>query len=69
MAGTVVGVFDKQQDALAAMDALEGAGFGTERVTLVVRATSRLAEMLVSAGVPQQDARLYHNGVQQGWLR
>ena len=66
MARTVVGLFDKQQDALAAMDALEGAGFGTDRATLVARATSRLAEMLMSAGVPQEDARLYDNGLQQG---
>jgi len=66
MARTVVGLFDKQQDAMAAMDALSSAGFGTDRATLVSRATSRLAEMLGSAGVPQEDARLYNDGVKQG---
>jgi len=66
MARTVVGSFDKQQDAQAAMAALDRAGFGMERVTLVTRAMSQLAEMLVRAGVPQEDARLYNDGVQQG---
>ena len=66
MARTVVGLFDKQQDAQAAMAALDSAGFGMDRVTSVTRAMSRLAEILVSAGVPQEDARLYNDGVQQG---
>ena len=66
MARTVVGLFDKQQDAQAAMAALDSAGFGMDRVTSVTRAMSRLAEMLVRAGVPQEDARLYNDGVQQG---
>ncbi len=66
MARTVVGLFDKQQDAQAAMAALDSAGVGMERVTLVTRAMSRLAEMLVSAGVSQEDARLYGDAVQQG---
>ena len=65
MARTVVGLFDKQQDAQAAMAALDSAGVGMERVTSVTRAMSRLAEMLVSAGVSQEDARLYDDSVQQ----
>jgi len=66
MARTVVGLFQTQQDAQGALGALESAGFSADRVTLVSQASGRLAEMLGSVGVPNEDARLYSDGVQQG---
>jgi len=66
MARTVVGLFENQGDARAAQQDLQTAGFGQDRVTLVSSAGGQLAQMLTRAGVPQEDAAIYNDGVQSG---
>lgn len=59
----VVGLFKSQQDAQQAVQALKQAGFG-KGVTLVDQYNAQLAQRLTQAGVPEQDARLYAQGIQ-----
>jgi uncharacterized protein (TIGR02271 family) len=66
MPKSVIGLFDNQRDAQAAERALGRAGFGGEHVSLVQQPTDQLANNLVKAGIPEQDAQIYTQGVQQG---
>jgi uncharacterized protein (TIGR02271 family) len=66
MAKNVVGLFENKRDAQAAVQALQSAGFNQSNMTFVDRASSNFATNLTSAGIPDQDARIYAEGVQQG---
>lgn len=66
MAKNVVGLFDDQSDARQALQELERAGFNQSNISFVDRTSGRLANMLTSAGIPDQDAQIYAQGVQQG---
>ena len=66
MAKSVVGLFENRSDAQAALHDLQNAGFSGNNVSLVESATGRLAGALTSAGIPQEDAAIYADGVQSG---
>lgn len=66
MGKTVIGLFERLQDAQTAMRDLENAGFGRDTVTFVQRAQQGLVNRLTSAAIPQQDAEIYADGVQEG---
>ena len=66
MAKSVVGLFDNPSDAQAALRDLERAGLSGNNVSLVDNATSGLASALTGAGIPEEDAALYADGVQRG---
>lgn len=66
MGKTVIGLFERLQDAQTAMRDLENAGFGRDNVTFVQRAQQGLVNRLTSAAIPQQDAEIYADGVQRG---
>jgi len=65
MARTVIGLFDNQGDAQAALRELEQAGY-RDSATFVQNGTTSLASNLGSAGVPQEDAQIYANEVGRG---
>ncbi|MBV9791411.1 MAG: YsnF/AvaK domain-containing protein [Chloroflexi bacterium] len=65
MAKLVVGLFDALNDAQSALQDLRQAGFG-DNITFVQGHESGLQERLVSAGIPQQDATIYADGVHSG---
>lgn len=66
MGKTVVGLFERLSDAQAAMRDLENAGFQRDNVTFVQHAERGLSSRLTSAAIPQQDAQIYADGVEQG---
>lgn len=66
MPKSVVGLFDSQQDAQAAQQALGEAGIRRDTTVLVDESDEQLAPNLVQAGVDEQDAVVYSNQVQQG---
>jgi len=66
MAKNVVGLFENKSDAQTAQQQLQSAGFSQSNMTFVDQASSRFSSMLTSAGIPDQDARIYADGVQQG---
>jgi stress response protein YsnF len=66
MAKTVVGLFENTRDAQQAMNELRSAGINERNLTFVDQASSRFSSMLTGAGIPEQDARIYAQGVQQG---
>lgn len=66
MAKSVVGLFENQSDAQAARRELDSAGFSGNNLTFVDSASDRLSSGLVGAGIPENDARLYAEGVQHG---
>lgn len=66
MGKTVIGLFERLQDAQTAMRDLENAGFGRDNVTFVQRAQQGLVSRLTSAAIPQQDAQIYADGVERG---
>ena len=66
MAKSVVGLFENRSDAQAALRDLQNAGFSGNNVSLVESVTGRLAGALTSAGIPQEDAAIYADGVQSG---
>jgi len=65
MAKSVVGLFDDRNGAQMAMRDLESAGLSTN-ATFVNNASSNFSSTLTNAGIPQQDASIYAEGVQQG---
>lgn len=65
MAKLVVGLFDALQDAQSALRELQQAGFG-DNVTFVRGHESGLQDRLISAGIPEQDATIYADGVHSG---
>ena len=66
MAKTVVGLFEQERDAQAAQRELEAVGLGSDTTTFVSRHEADLTSRLMEAGVPQQDAQLFADGVGQG---
>jgi uncharacterized protein (TIGR02271 family) len=65
MTKLVVGLFDALNDAQSALQDLRQAGFG-DNITFVQGHESGLQDRLVSAGIPQQDATIYAEGVHNG---
>jgi len=65
MARTVIGLFDNGNDAQAALQELEQAGFG-DSLSYIQNGTSSLVSNLGQAGVPQEDAQIYSNEVGRG---
>ena len=66
MAKTVVGFFENPSDAQGAMRDLESAGFSSANTSVVQSASDRLSGIFQQLGVPQDDARLYLEGVRNG---
>jgi len=66
MAKTVVGLFEQASDAEATRRDLERMGLGSETTTFVEKHEPELSNRLVAAGIPEQDARLFADGVGQG---
>jgi len=66
MAKTVVGLFERVEDARAAMNDLENAGLGGN-ASFAPQAEPQLHNRLIEAGIPQQDSDLYAGGVKQGY--
>ncbi|MBA3944573.1 MAG: YsnF/AvaK domain-containing protein [Herpetosiphonaceae bacterium] len=66
MAKTVVGLFEQPSDAQAAFQELQSGGFSSDNVHLIDKATGRMSSALTQAGVPQDDAALYDDGVRSG---
>lgn len=65
MAKMVVGLFDGLHDAEHALQELQQAGF-RDNVTFVRGNESGLQDRFISAGIPQQDATIYAEGVRNG---
>jgi uncharacterized protein (TIGR02271 family) len=65
MAKMVVGLFEQVHDAQHAISELEAAGFGNN-LTFVRSAEQGLFDRLSSAGIPEQDATIYADGIQNG---
>ena len=66
MAKNVVGLFTNVSDAQAAVDDLTQAGFSTSNVALLQRVSSQLSDIFGQLGIPEDDAALYREGVQNG---
>ena len=66
MAKTVIGLFENRNDAQAAQQELQSSGIGATNVVLIEGTASSLASRLGGAGIPQQDAAIYEQGVQRG---
>lgn len=66
MAKSLVGLFDYRTNAQAALSDLQGSGFSGDNVSLIDNAYNNVASTLGSAGVPQNDAQIYEDGLQQG---
>lgn len=67
MSKTVVGLFPHSQDAQAAMKDLEGIGVQRSSVQVMESdARNKVLSSLTGAGVPQDDAQLYAEGVRRG---
>ncbi len=66
MPKSIVGLFESQGEAQAAERALEQARFTRDNVVVVNQPSAQLDNNLVQAGVHEQDAQLYSQGVQGG---
>jgi len=66
VAKTIVGLFQRMEDAQAAMNDLDTAGLSAN-ASFAPRAEPELHNRLIDAGIPQQDANLYAQGIQQGY--
>jgi len=66
VAKTIVGLFQRMEDAQAAMNDLDTAGLSAN-ASFAPRAEPELHTRLIDAGIPQQDANLYAQGIQQGY--
>lgn len=66
MAKNVVGLFDSISDAQGAVQDLSQAGFTSNNVTFIQRASSQLHGIFGQLGIPQNDAATYLEGVQNG---
>lgn len=66
MAKTVIGLFERMQDAQGALSELQSAGIPRNAITFVQQSEPDLSSRLQSIGLPDQDAGIYAQGVQQG---
>jgi len=66
MAKTVVGLFEQPSEGQAAFQELQSGGFSNDNVHLIDQASGRITSALTQAGVPQDDAALYDEGVRNG---
>ncbi len=67
MSKTVVGLFPQASDAQGALRGLETLGVGSSSVQVMTSdARDQVLSALTSAGVPQDDAHLYAEGVRRG---
>ncbi|MBA3944547.1 MAG: YsnF/AvaK domain-containing protein [Herpetosiphonaceae bacterium] len=66
MAKTVVGLFEQLSDAQAAMNELKNASITGNNVRLIDKAGGRINKALAQAGVPQDDADQFDEGVRNG---
>ncbi len=66
MAKNIVGLFDNQSDAQAAMRELQDAGFSGGNISLLRGASSQLAGTFDQLGIPGDDARIYQQGLHNG---
>jgi uncharacterized protein (TIGR02271 family) len=67
MSKTVVGLFPQSEDAQGAMRGLETLGINRSSVQVMTSdARDKVLNALTSAGVPQDDAHLYAEGVRRG---
>lgn len=66
MTKTVIGLFANNNDATAALREIKDAGIGRETTTFVQQSEPQLTSRLVEAGIPQQDAALFSDGVAKG---
>ena len=67
MSKTVVGLFPHTQDAQAALKDLESIGIGRSSVQVMESdARGKVMSSLTGAGVPQDDAQIYAEGVRRG---
>lgn len=68
MASTVIGFYDTETTARQVMNVLENSGFSRETIDFTTgeRNASGIADKLVNAGAPREEARLYEQGVQRG---
>jgi uncharacterized protein (TIGR02271 family) len=66
MAKTVIGLFERMQDAQGALGELQSAGLPRNAITFVQHAEPDLHNRLASIGIPEQDAEIYAQGVQHG---
>lgn len=66
MSKTVIGLFENASDAEATNSELESLGLGSETTTYVRKHEPELSNRLIEAGIPQQDAQLFADGVGQG---
>ncbi len=62
MAKNIVGLFDNQSDAQAAMRELQDAGFSGGNISLLRGASSPLAGTFDQLGIPGDDARTTSRG-------
>jgi len=65
MATTVVGLFDERGDANAALNDLAANNFARSEVQMFDQGAINLAATLQQHGLPQRDAQMFANGVEQ----
>lgn len=66
MAKNVVGLFANQSDAQGALSDLQSAGFSSDNVNVLRGASGASSGIFDQLGIPQQDARIYMQGIQSG---
>lgn len=68
MASTVIGFYDTETTAQQVMQVLQNSGFSQSAIdyTTGERNSSGVADKLVHAGAPKNEARLYEQGVERG---
>lgn len=66
MAKTVIGLFESQDDARSAMQDLDSAGL-SDNASFAPQREPELHSRLSDAGIPQQDASMFADAVQQGY--
>ena len=66
MAKTLIALFPNERDAQAALRDLDAAGFGAPNVSYVDRESNLLVDNLHAAGIAQDDALIYADGVKRG---
>jgi uncharacterized protein (TIGR02271 family) len=68
MASTVIGFYDTETTAKQVINVLQNSGFSQNAIDFTTgeRNSSGIAEKLVHAGAPREEARLYEQGVEKG---
>lgn len=68
MASTVIGFYDTETTAQQVMQVLQNSGFSQSAIDYTTggRNSSGVADKLVHAGAPKNEARLYEQGVERG---